>query len=116
MDVGDFTPEQIIAKLREVDVLVGRGGTAVESCRQIGTVEQTLYRWCNVGETFEPVVDTVRQTRMFKLGVMVLAMALDGLCKRRDRGRIKPLVQGLFRNRAAEAPVAIFEGVDGLEP
>jgi hypothetical protein len=30
-----FTPEQIIAKLREVDVIVGRGGTAVEACRQI---------------------------------------------------------------------------------
>ena len=31
-----FTPEQIIAKLREVDVIVGQGGTAVEACRQIG--------------------------------------------------------------------------------
>src|SRR3546814_10986697 len=31
-----FTPEQIIAKLREADVLVGRGSTAVEACRQIG--------------------------------------------------------------------------------
>ncbi|MEH3123701.1 MAG: IS3 family transposase [Sphingomonas phyllosphaerae] len=40
-----FTPEQIIAKLREVDVLVGRGLTAVEACRQIGIAEQTLYRW-----------------------------------------------------------------------
>src|SRR3546814_20839427 len=40
-----FTPEQIIAKLREVEVLVGRGATAVEACRQIGIVEQTLYRW-----------------------------------------------------------------------
>lgn len=40
-----FTPEQIIAKLREVDVLVGRGSTAVEACRQIGIAEQTLYRW-----------------------------------------------------------------------
>lgn len=39
-----FTPEQIIAKLREVDVIVGRGGTAVEACRQIGIAEQT-YRW-----------------------------------------------------------------------
>lgn len=38
-----FTPEQIIAKLREVDVIVGRGGTAVEACRQIGIAEQTLY-------------------------------------------------------------------------
>jgi putative transposase len=40
-----FTPEQIIAKLREVEVLVGRGVTAVEACRQIGIAEQTLYRW-----------------------------------------------------------------------
>jgi len=41
-----FTAEQIIAKLREVDVIVGRGGgTAVEACRQIGIAEQTLYRW-----------------------------------------------------------------------
>ncbi len=40
-----FTPEQIIAKLRETDVLVGRGSTAVEACRQIGISEQTLYRW-----------------------------------------------------------------------
>ncbi|WP_130753987.1 IS3 family transposase [Sphingobium xenophagum] len=40
-----FTPEQIIAKLREVDVIVGRGGTAAEACRQIGIAEQTLYRW-----------------------------------------------------------------------
>ena len=40
-----FTPEQIIAKLREADVLVGRGSTAIEACRQIGISEQTLYRW-----------------------------------------------------------------------
>ena len=40
-----FTPEQIISKLREVEVLVGRGSTAVEACRQIGISEQTLYRW-----------------------------------------------------------------------
>src|SRR3546814_13961522 len=31
-----FTPKQIISKLREADVLVGRGSTAVEACRQIG--------------------------------------------------------------------------------
>jgi Transposase len=28
-----------------VDVLVGRGATAVEACRHIGIAEQTLYRW-----------------------------------------------------------------------
>ena len=40
-----FTPEQIISKLREADVLIGRGSTAIEACRQIGISEQTLYRW-----------------------------------------------------------------------
>jgi hypothetical protein len=35
-----FTPEKIIAKLREVDVLVGRGSTVVEACRHIGIAEQ----------------------------------------------------------------------------
>ena len=39
-----FTPEQILAKLREVEVLVGRGATVAEACRQIGVTEQTLYR------------------------------------------------------------------------
>lgn len=40
-----FTPEQIIAKLRELDVIVGRGEATVEACRQIGIAEQTPYRW-----------------------------------------------------------------------
>jgi len=31
-------PEQIIGKLREVDVLVGREATEVEACRHIGGV------------------------------------------------------------------------------
>jgi len=40
-----FTPEQIIGKLREVEVWVAKGATVVEACRQIGVTEQTLYRW-----------------------------------------------------------------------
>ena len=31
-----FPPEQIIAKLREVDVIVGRGGTTDEACLSNG--------------------------------------------------------------------------------
>lgn len=40
-----FWAGEIYCELREVDVNVGRGGTAVETCRQIGIAEQTLYRW-----------------------------------------------------------------------
>ena len=39
------TPEMIIGKLREVEVLVAKGATVVEASRQIGVTEQTLYRW-----------------------------------------------------------------------
>ncbi len=40
-----FTPEEIISKLREVEVLLAKGGTVLEGCRQIGVTEATYYRW-----------------------------------------------------------------------
>ena len=40
-----FTPEQIIFKLREVEVFVGQGETVASTCRSIGVTEQTYYRW-----------------------------------------------------------------------
>ena len=40
-----FTSEQIIGKLREVEVFVAKGGSAADASRQIGVSEQTLYRW-----------------------------------------------------------------------
>ena len=40
-----FKPEQIIRKLREVEIVVAKGSTMAEACRQIGVTEQTLYRW-----------------------------------------------------------------------
>ena len=38
------TPEQIIVKLREVEILCGKGQTVGEAVRQIGVTEQTYYR------------------------------------------------------------------------
>ena len=37
--------EQIIPKLREVEVEVGRGKTVAEAVKKIGVTEQTYYRW-----------------------------------------------------------------------
>ncbi len=37
--------EEIIGKLREVEVLVGRGGTLGDAVRSIGVTDQTYYRW-----------------------------------------------------------------------
>ncbi|HXV24651.1 MAG TPA: transposase, partial [Alphaproteobacteria bacterium] len=37
-----FTAEQIIAKLREAEVVTSQGRTVAEAVRQIGVTEQTL--------------------------------------------------------------------------
>ena len=39
------TPEEIINKLREAEVVVAAGSTVVEASRRIGVSEQTFYRW-----------------------------------------------------------------------
>ena len=41
----NYSTEQIIVKLREVEVLCGQGKTIGEAVRQIGVTEQTYYRW-----------------------------------------------------------------------
>ena len=41
------TPEQIIQKLRTVEVLLAEGATISEAVRQIEVTEQTYYRWRN---------------------------------------------------------------------
>ena len=45
MPIKRYTPEQIIHKLREAEVLLSQGMTTTEASRQIGVVEQTYYRW-----------------------------------------------------------------------
>ena len=38
-------PEEIVTKLRQVDVLVGQGMARIDAIRQVLIVEQTYYRW-----------------------------------------------------------------------
>jgi putative transposase len=38
-------PEEIVAKLRQAEVLMSQGKTASEAVRTIGVTEQTYYRW-----------------------------------------------------------------------
>ena len=38
-------PEEIIAKLRQVDVLTSQGQTVADAVRSIGVTEVTYYRW-----------------------------------------------------------------------
>ena len=38
-------PEEIITKLRQVDVLVSQGSSVADAIRSIGVTEVTFYRW-----------------------------------------------------------------------
>jgi len=38
-------PEEIVAKLRQVDVLVSQGQSVAEAVRSIGVTQFTYYRW-----------------------------------------------------------------------
>ncbi len=40
-----YSPEEIIHKLREAEVLLSQGQTVGEAVRQLGIAEQTNYRW-----------------------------------------------------------------------
>ena len=40
-----YTPEQIIQKLREAEVLLSKGESVGKTCRNMGVSEQTYYRW-----------------------------------------------------------------------
>jgi putative transposase len=40
-----YKPEEIVAKLRQVDVLASQGQNMMDAIRQIGVSEVTYYRW-----------------------------------------------------------------------
>ncbi len=41
----NYKPEEIVSKLRRVDVLVSQGSGVADAIRQIGVSEVTYYRW-----------------------------------------------------------------------
>ena len=40
-----YTETQIVAKLRQADVLIGKGNSIPEVCREIVVSQQTYYHW-----------------------------------------------------------------------
>ena len=45
MGAKRYTAEQIIVKLREAEIEMGRGKKIPDVCRKLGIAEQTFYRW-----------------------------------------------------------------------
>ena len=45
MGIKRHRPEEIVTKLRQVEVLVGQGMARIDAIRQISIAEQTYCRW-----------------------------------------------------------------------
>ena len=66
--------EQIVAKLRQADVALGKGLKVPEVCKQLGISEQSYYRW------------------RIKYGGMNPQMARQMRTLEKENGRLKKLV------------------------
>ena len=45
MGIKQYKPEEIVTKLRQVEVLVGQVMARIDAVRQISVIEKTYYRW-----------------------------------------------------------------------
>ena len=45
MPMKRYKPEEIVAKLRQVDVHLSQGSSVADAIRQVGVSEVTYYRW-----------------------------------------------------------------------
>ena len=45
MGIKRHRPEEIVSKLRQVEVLAGQGEPRIDALRDVGITEQTYYRW-----------------------------------------------------------------------
>ncbi len=71
---------QIVAKLRQADVLIGQSKTVPEVCREIEVSQQTYYRWWQKYGGMSP--DMIKQLRLLqkenkRLKTVVADQALD---------------------------------------
>ena len=75
-------PEEIVVKLRQVEVLMGQGMPRIDTIRQIGVTEQTNYRWKKTygGMGTEPLKELKRlQKENERLRRVVSDLTLDKL-------------------------------------
>ena len=56
-----FSGTEIVGKLRQADVLIGKGKTVPDVCREIGISQQTYYRWRTKYGGMSP--DMIKQLR-----------------------------------------------------
>ena len=71
------TAEEIVSKLRQMDVLTAQGRTVAEAIRQIGVTEVTYYRWRNEYGGLKP--DQVKRLKELEMENARLRRAVSDL-------------------------------------
>jgi putative transposase len=80
MSQKQHTVDQVIAKLRRADVLLGKGTKVPELCKQLEIAEQTCYRWRQKDGGMQPEMAKelkALQKENARLKKMVAEQALD---------------------------------------
>src|SRR3954453_23426589 len=91
-----YKPEEIVAKLRQVDVLVSQGQNMVDAIRQIGVSEVTYYRWRQeFGGLKIEQVKRLKDLNLSEFGETAARRSLffSGYLPRRGRGRAEALTR-----------------------
>ena len=84
-----YSAEEIIHKLLASDILLGRGKSGSQACKQVGVSNQTCYRWRKVYGGMK--IDQARRLR-----------DLEAEKTRRKRAVADLTVDKLIRNEVAE--------------
>ena len=83
-------PEEIVSKLRQVEVLQGQGVSIADAVRQIGVTQQTYYRWRKLyggmgREQFKRLKELERENQRHCHGNLLWSAASAGGSLRRPR-------------------------------
>ncbi|MDP6398640.1 MAG: transposase [Arenicellales bacterium] len=81
-----FTAEQIIAKLRQIEVLISQGYPVAGGCRATGFLEQSYYRWRK--EYGGMGVTQAKQLKALVAGVVLAVLSLG--TRAETRGLVVP--------------------------
>ena len=92
MPIKRRSPEQILGKLREVEVALAKGETVARAVKQIEVTEQTYYRWRN--EYGGLSVDQAKKLKQLELENARLKRAVADLTL--DKLILKEAAEGNF--------------------
>lgn len=111
-------PEEIIGKLREVEIVLAQGASTAEACRRIAVSEQTYYRWRK--EYGGLKTDQARRMKdlekeNLRLRRAISDLTLDKLICRRRRGETSEprAAAALYRSCATRASGVRATGLPG---